>query len=136
MALKSYLPYDRSSAARARPGFTLAETVVSLMIVSLLMAFTVPKFESLYSASASRSAADAFVRAHELSRATATRFGRDAAIHINASKASFFVDVDTNGSGRRDTIGGIASFTSQGVTLTSTDTLLCFDMRGLRTSRG
>src|SRR5262249_45373856 len=130
------LPLHRVWRGRARQGFTIAQLIIVMMICGLLMMLAIPRFETMYAAQASRTAADAFVRAHELTRATATRFGRDASIHIKASTASFWVDVDTSGSGVRDTIGGIASFSDRGVSLTSTDTLLCFDMRGLRTSRG
>jgi Tfp pilus assembly protein FimT len=114
----------------------MAEIIVVMFIGGVLMAITVPKLETLYQGSASGAAADAFVRAHELTRATAARFGRDAQLHIDATTSSFWVDVDTSGSGQRATIGGVSSYANQNVTLTSTDTLMCFDMRGLRSSRG
>jgi type II secretory pathway pseudopilin PulG len=112
------------------------ETMLVVVVIGLMSAIALPSLTRAYNAAASRTAADAFVRIGELGRATAMRFGRDAELHITAGQTSFFIDTDTSGAGQRAIIGGIANYSSRGLTLTSTDTLVCFDMRGLRSSRG
>ena len=117
-------------------GFTLIEIFIAMVIIGVSLAVAMPRLVQNYNARATSTAADNFARAHELARATAVRFGRIGEIHIDAANARWFVDVDTSGRGQSGLIGYVRNYQSPGVTMTSTDTLLCFDMRGLRSQRG
>ncbi len=119
---------------QCRPGFSLPEMLVVLIIAAFVMTIAIPKLSQMWDDREAAAAADSFVRAHELARVTAVRFGRDAMLHIDTSQARFWVDADTNGLGHRATIGGVVSFKS-GVKLATTDSLRCFDMRGMPSSR-
>jgi prepilin-type N-terminal cleavage/methylation domain-containing protein len=115
----------------ATHGFTLVEVVMVLVVAGLLMALALPKFTELYRGQATITAADQFVRAHELARAVAVRYERVTEFHIDAATQRFWVVVDTSGTGVRDTVGPIHSVSEWGVQMTSTDTLMCIDGRGL-----
>ena len=43
--------------------------------------------------------------AHSLARSTAVRYARVAELPIDAANARFWVEVDTSGTGIRDTVG-------------------------------
>src|SRR5690349_25056552 len=116
-------------------GFTLIEILIVVMMVGIVLGLGLPKLVQNYNMRATSTAADAFARAHELARATAVRFGRIGEIHIDAANARWWVDVDTSGRGQSGLIGYVRSYDTRGVTMTSTDTLMCFDMRGLRSGR-
>src|SRR5262249_52903190 len=119
-----------------RKGLESGFTLIAILIMGVTMAVAVPRLVQNYNARATSTAADNFVRAHELARATAVRFGRIGEIHIDAANARWYVDVDTSGRGQSGLIGYVRTYDTRGVTMTSTDTLMCFDMRGLRSSRG
>jgi prepilin-type N-terminal cleavage/methylation domain-containing protein len=120
----------------SRHGFTLLESLVVIAIIGAVSAIVMPKLMSLRDARQAGAAADAFAREHELARITAVRFGRDAMLHIDTANVAFWVSADTNGLGHVATIGLKVSYKTSGVKLGSADTLLCFDMRGIRSSRG
>ena len=124
-----------------RRGFTTIELIIVLVVFGIVAALAGPKFYDAFIAAQTRTAADRFVRATELARASAVRFGRDAEVHIDASGKRFWVTVDTsvNLTGQKDTIGPIQSLVDAKVTITANpaaDTLICFDIRGIRSSRG
>lgn len=119
-----------------RAGFTLFEIFIAVTIMGVMTAVAVPKLRQLWDARQAAGAADTFVRDHELARITAVRFGRDSHMHVDTLTPAFWVDVDTNGSGVRATLGTKHSFASVGLKMTSTDTLICFDMRGLLSTQG
>jgi type II secretory pathway pseudopilin PulG len=119
-----------------RVGFSLLEALAVIVIIGAVSAIAIPKLRDLLDARQAGAAADSFVRAHEMARITAVRFGRDAMLHIDTAAVMYWVTADTNGLGHPATIGVKVSYKSAGVALASPDTLLCFDMRGLRSSRG
>jgi hypothetical protein len=57
-------------------------------------------------------------------------------LHIEPANTRFYVDVDTSGTGQRAIIGGVQTLNAGGLTFTATRTLLCFDARGMATTRG
>jgi Tfp pilus assembly protein FimT len=124
-----------------RSGFTTIELVIVFVVFGIMAALAGPKFYDAFIAAETRTAADRFVRATELARATAVRFGRDAEVHIDAAGKRFWVTVDTtvNLTGVKDTIGPIQNLADTKLTITANpaaDTLICFDIRGIRSTRG
>ena len=126
----------RLQALGRRVGFSMVEVLIVIIIIGATSAIVMPKLRDLRDARQAGAAADAFVREHELARITAVRFGRDAMLHIDTANVAFWVSADTNGLGHPAQIGLKVSYKAPGVVLGSADTLLCFDMRGLRSSRG
>ena len=116
-------------------GFTLIEMLIVLTVMGVILAVAMPNMVTAYRLRATRGAVDRLAMAHGLARATAVRFGRVAELHIDAANGRFWIEVDTSGTGIRDTVGSMNDMAGQ-VTMTSNRTLLCFDLRGLTTTRG
>jgi Tfp pilus assembly protein FimT len=118
----------------ANAGFTLVEAAIVMVAVGLLTAMSIPKLSAGLQQRAVSSAANEFVLAHSFARSTALRYGRVAQLHIDASMARFWVDVDTSGTSVRDTVGLPHDLAAQGIQLTTTRAVLCFDARGFATT--
>ena len=123
---------------RAQRGFTLIEAIIVIAVLAVVAATGVPHIAAALQSRTSGSAADQFVLTHSLTRATAIRYGRTAELHIEPSTNRFWVDVDTsaNGSGQRATISYVRDVSGNGLTMTSTRALLCFDARGIPSTLG
>ncbi|MFL5482766.1 MAG: Tfp pilus assembly protein FimT/FimU [Gemmatimonadaceae bacterium] len=121
-----------------RAGFTLIEGIISIAVLGILAAISGPHVTAALQSRQSSSAADQFVLVHNLTRATALRYGRIAQLHIDAPNKRFWVDVDTsaNGSNQRATIANVRDVSDNGVTMTSSRALLCFDARGIPSTLG
>ncbi len=119
-----------------RAGFTLVDIILVISIVSVLAGITFPRIADVQSRFAVRGAVTAFMSAHSLTRAPAIRAGGVAELHIDATNDRFWIEVDTTlaGSGVMDTIGNVVDVGGQGLTLTSTQSLLCFEGRGMPSS--
>ena len=115
-----------------RQGFTLVELIFVLLIVSVASSMVFPAMGSTWEQLAVRRAADQFVAAHQKARTAALRFGRTSELHM-ADTTKFWIQVDTslNGTGVYDTVGLVVDVSSERVMFTSTDSILCFDARGL-----
>ncbi len=122
----------------AKHGFTLVETIVVMFIAAVVAAMGAPTLSSALRQRSVTTAADQFVLVHSLARSTALRYGRVAQLHIDASTTHIWVDVDTsaNGIGQRATVSYIRDLSSNGVTILSNRSLLCFDSRGVATTGG
>ena len=116
-------------------GFTLIEMLIVLTVMGVILAVAMPSMATAFRQRATLGAVDRLAMAHGLARATAIRSGRVAELHIDAANTRFWVEVDTSGTGIRDTVGLMTDLAGQ-VTMTSTRSLLCFDSRGLTTTRG
>jgi prepilin-type N-terminal cleavage/methylation domain-containing protein len=121
-----------------RRGFTLIETIIVLSLVAIVATIGGPKLSAALQRRTSSSSADRFVLTHYLSRSTALRYGRVAQLHIDAAGKRFWIDVDTsaNGIGQRATIAYVRDVSGNGLTMTSTRSLLCFDPRGIAVTSG
>ncbi len=119
---------------RRGAGFTLIEMLIVMSVMGVIIAVSLPSLVTAFRQRATRGAVDRLAMAHGLARATAVRLGRVAELHIDATNGRFWVEVDTSGTGIRDTIGVVNDLSGQ-VTMLSTRTLLCFDLRGLTTTR-
>ncbi len=121
-----------------RAGFTLLDVILVISVVSVLAGMTFPRIADVRARFAVRGAVTAFMSAHSMARATAIRLGTVAELHIDPTNDRFWVEVDTTvaGSGVMDTIGFVVDLGDQRITLSSTQTVLCFDGRGLASSAG
>ena len=114
-------------------GFTLLEIIITLFLLAIIAAMGAPRLSAALRRRTTQTAADQFVTAHSLARATAVRYGRVAQLHIDPTTTRFWVDVDTsaNGVGQRATIWYERKLAQPGLAMSSNRGLLCFDARGL-----
>ena len=121
-----------------RRGFTMIETIMVLTLVSIVAAIGGPKLSAALQRRTTASAADQFVLTHSLARSTALRYGRVAQLHVDTTGKRFWIDVDTsaNGVGQRATIANVRDVSGDGLVMTSTRALLCFDARGIASTSG
>ncbi len=121
-----------------RRGFTIIETITVLTVVAIVAVTGGPQLSAALQRRTTSSAADQFVIAHSLSRSTAVRYARVAQLHIDAPGNRYWVDVDTsaNGIGQRATIAYVRDASGNGLTMTSTRALLCFDASGMASTSG
>ena len=124
----------KRTVRRRGDGFTLLEMLIVLTVMGVIIAVSLPSFVTGFRQRATQGAVDRLAMSHGLARATALRFGRVAELHIDAANGRFWVEVDTSGTGIRDTVGVMNDLGGQ-VTMLSNRTLLCFDLRGLTTTR-
>ena len=123
--------------AMGNNGYTLVELMTVLVLAGLGVAIAAPPLASTYERTASRTARDQFVSTHSLARSMAVRYGRVAELHIDASGARFWVEVDTSSIGGMNArVGVTKDLNAAKVLLTSDRSMLCFDVRGLPTTRG
>ncbi len=125
----------KRTVRRRGHGFTLIEMLIVLTIMGALLAVLMPNMVTAVRQRATSGSVDRLMIAHGLTRATAIRLGRVAELHIDAANKRFWVEVDTSGTGVRDTVGMVNQLDAA-LTVTSTRSLLCFDARGLATARG
>jgi type IV fimbrial biogenesis protein FimT len=114
-------------------GFTLLEVIITLSLLAIIAAIGTPRLSAALRRRVTQTAADQFVTAQSLARATSLRYGRVAQLHIDASATRFWVDVDTsaNGVGQRTTIWYERKLAQPGLVMSSNRSLLCYDARGL-----
>jgi len=118
---------------RRRRGFTLLEVIIVMTLLALVSAMGAPKLSAALRRRTTQTAADQFVTAHSLARATAVRYGRVAQLHVNPAQTRFWVDVDTsaNGIGQRAIVWYTRTLAQPSLVMSSNRSLLCFDARGL-----
>ena len=117
-------------------GFTIVELVIVLVLAGIAIAIVSPPLNRAFQRTGTRAAMDEFASTHSLARSAAVRFGRISELHIDATNGRFWVEVDTSSTGGvKDTVGVVKYLEGTGVTLESDRTLLCFDARGLPTTR-
>ncbi len=114
-------------------GYSVLELVTILSIVGIALAIVTPSLSKAFQQRSTQGAVDRLMTAHALTRATATRFGRTAELHLDAANVRFWIEVDTSGTGIRDTVGLVHDLAGE-VTMSSDRSLLCFDSRGLATT--
>ena len=121
-----------------RRGFTTIEAIIVMTVMATVASIGGPKLAAALHRRTTSSAADQLVLAHSLSRSTVLRYARVAQLHIDAGGKRFWIDVDTsaNGIGQRATIAYVRDVSGNGLTMTSTRSLLCFDARGIASTSG
>jgi type II secretion system protein H len=118
-------------------GFTVVELVIVLVLAGIAVAVVSPSLSRAFRRTGVRAAVDEFASTHSLARSAAVRYGRTSELHIDATNARFWVEVDTSsgGSGVMDTVGVVKYLDLNDVQLASDRALVCFDARGLPTTR-
>lgn len=119
---------------RESKGFTLIELLIVIVMMGTIAGIGLPKIREIFKSRAVHGEADMFVSTHSYAKSTAVRFGRMSELHIDATGDRYWIEVDTSGTGVRDTVGGIRTVDDP-VGLASNRSLLCFDSRGLATTR-
>lgn len=119
-------------------GLSLVELLIVVTLVGIAALTAGPLTRDLRDGQAVRQAMDRLVSRHALARSAAVRHGRVAELHIDGGTDRFWVTVDTSaaGTGVLDTVGSVEDLAEAGVELTSSRSLLCFDIRGLATEAG
>lgn len=117
----------------SRRGFTLIDVIITLGLLAIIAAMGTPRLSAALRRRTTQTAANQFVTAQSLARATSIRYGRVAQLHIDASTTRFWVDVDTSayGVGQRATVWYVRDLARPGLVMTSNRSLLCYDARGL-----
>jgi len=116
----------------------MVELLMVLSVIGIVAATGGPKLSAALQRRTTASVADQFVLTHSLTRSTALRYGRVAQLHIDAPGKRFWIDVDTsaNGIGQRATIAFVRDVSGNGLQMTSSRALLCFDARGIASTVG
>ena len=119
-------------------GVTLLEIIVVMVLAAVIVGMGAPKISGALRQRSVTSAADQFLLAHSFARSTGIRYGRVAQLHIDASTARVWVDVDTSANriGQRATISSVRRLSSNGVTMASNRAIVCFDARGVAITGG
>lgn len=105
--------------------------LIGVVFMGAFLAIAIPRLADAYRRRAPALAADRFALAHSLARSTAVGYGRRAELHVDASNVKFWVEVDTSGTGVRDTVGPLHDLGGGSLTMTSAADILCFDARGM-----
>jgi len=119
---------------RARKGYTFTEMLIVFVIMALITAFSLPKFAVLQDRSRLTAARQELEAAIATARSAAIQKGRTARVRFVGNKIS--VLVTTSSSGTTTTlIPSMPLDSVYGVTLSSSDTAIVYDMRGFASPR-
>ena len=128
------MPVAISAATqRGMGGFTLIEMVIVMVLAGVILAIAIPQVGRAYRQRLPHLAADEFVTAYMVARSAAVRLGRTTLLHIDASDAVVWVESEVGAA--RDTVGSVRRIADAPVQVSSDRSLLCFDGRGLPTTR-
>jgi prepilin-type N-terminal cleavage/methylation domain-containing protein len=119
---------------KMRPGYTLTEMLVVVVMVGALTLITLPKFSGLVERNQLSAAREEIAAAIATARAAAVQKGRTATIRFSGN--TMWVTVVNSGSGTSSTIVPAKSFASlYKVSVAATDTMITYDMRGFTAPR-
>lgn len=115
-------------------GFTLIELIIVITITLIIASITLPTVVFVKGQLDARKASRRFASAHSLTRSTAIRGAGIAALRIDPDQRRFWVQVDTGAAALPDTVSFHDDFPSS-LTMVSNRSRVCFDSRGLSTTR-
>ena len=115
-------------------GYTLIESIFVITITLIIASITLPTVIWVKGQLDARSASRRFASTHSLTRSTAIRRAGIAELRIDPDQKRFWVQVDTGAAAVPDTISFHDDFPS-GMTMVSNRNRVCFDSRGLSTTR-
>lgn len=119
---------------KLRPGYTLTEMLIVVVMVGALTLITLPKFSGLVERNQLSAAREEISAAIATARAAAVQKGRSATIRFSGN--SMWVSVVNSGGGTTTTIVPVKSFSSlYNVSVAASDTLITYDMRGFASPR-
>jgi len=120
-----------------RAGFSLLEVLVTLVLLSMIYAIAIPSIGRTRVKASVHNSSQAVIGAISLAKAAAVRFGRPSVLRLDSSRDRVWVEVDTTlaGTGRLDTLGYFSFREELKVDLKTNRTALCFDGRGIGTTR-
>ena len=119
-----------------RKGFTIAELMLGVTVAGLLTSIALPGFAEMRDRAAVRSVTAEFVSTHSWARTVAMRYGRLTYLLIDDAAGRYWVMTDTTLARTGiDTIGVVHDVSDDNVTMDSPTGILCFDARGIASSR-
>lgn len=117
-----------------RHGFTLIEMLMVVVIIGVVLAFSLPKFNSLRNSGKMGSAKVHLMSSITTARAAAIQHGRPSLWALNGNTVSVAVQ---NAAGGYGAVGAAAKFDSlYNVTLRASQTIIVFDARGIASNMG
>ena len=119
---------------KPRPGYTLTEMLIVVVMVGALTLMTLPKFSGLVERNKLSAAREEIAAAVATARAAAVQKGRTATLRVSGN--TMWVTVVTSNAGATTTIVPVKSFSSlYNVSLAATDTIVTYDTRGFASPR-
>lgn len=131
---RNVTPHPPRAMQYSHRGFSLVELILVMLISSVILSITMPTLVFVRGQLDARSASRRFASAHALTRATAIRKGGIAALRIEPGNREFWVQVDTGTAAVQDTVSFHDDFPAN-MTMSSNRSRVCFDARGLSTTR-
>ena len=122
----------RRRFSQARPGFSVVEMGVVLMIAGILIAWTIPGFTRMQRNRAAQNARDSFVWLSNRARARAVETGTTQLLEIDPASSRAWI-VKRNATLATDTLQTVhypTEFGARVTTSTSAKVTLCYNPRG------
>jgi prepilin-type N-terminal cleavage/methylation domain-containing protein len=116
---------------KPRPGYTLTEMLIVVVMVGMLTLMTLPKFSGLVERNQLSAAREEIAAAVATARAAAVQKGRTATLRFSGN--NMWVTVVTSSAGTTTTIVPVKNYRSLynvSLSVSSTDTLINYDTRG------
>jgi prepilin-type N-terminal cleavage/methylation domain-containing protein len=121
---------DLKNVTRAR-GFTIIELLIVVSMLAVLTAIVVVPVRNYYKSRKLRASIDQFRSTYQRARMMAVRYGGLSELIIDGPTATFWVEMDTSGTGKVDTIGQVRDVSTVYLTMETDRKRLCFDARGI-----